>query len=533
MSATRPADMGTPVRILSAVIRVSRQNGRGKGGKSFLAPDDQRTMIERWCAANNAVVPENRWHYETEGRNSGSAKNWENRKGLQEAMREALTGITDGVIVAKVNRFARTHHEGVMAIHELHEKGRLFIAVDEGIDGRNPSSLGAQIILDVYLRIAEAHLAEMTETWARVVEMQIMAGVAHTCPWGYLRCGMNGIEHAPGCGGDDHELHRHLVPDPERAPWVVRMFERRAKGTWSWPQLADWLNAEGVAPAVGGAWSFNSVRNIIQARTYLGELRSGDVVNTTAHEAIVSHDLWERANALRSTAVKRGAMPYPLRGLLRCASCGSRMRGATDDGVRTYRCKAKFSWGCCSWPARVNADDIEALVEGQFHRDYVQRRRWTPQRSTDELDAAVARQRSVEAEFDAWQNDPTTLRMRSVMGEASYQNAMTARLDAIENTRNEVAALEGELLGLSLPAGLAQAWPEMDDDDRRALLALVYPLVVVRPNLRRPLAARSSRWDAEPIADRVRIFDAHDPALPKVDALPGRGGVSAIVPIAV
>jgi hypothetical protein len=527
--APRPPDMGTPVRILSAVIRSSRQNGRGKNGKSFLAPEDQRKLIERWCAANNAMVPEDRWHYETEGRNSGGAKNWEKREGLHAALAEVLGGVTDGLIVANVKRFARTWLDGVMAIHELHTNGRLFIAVDEGIDGRDPKNLGAKIMLDIYLRIAEAQLEEMTETWARVVEMQIMSGIANYCPWGYLRCGMNGTEHAPDCEGPAHPLHRHLVPDPERAPWVVRLFERRAEGA-SWSGLADWLNAKGVVPARGGAWSFESVRNIVSgppSRTYLGELRSGDIVNPAAHEPIVTRDLFERANVRQATPRARSAAAaYMLHGLVRCASCGSRLRGNTQAGGRVYRCKGRHSWGVCPRPARISADDLEALVNEQFERDYVSHARWTAVESTDDLKAAEARLRDAIAECDAWQHDPTTLRMRQVMGEASYQAAMSARLDDIEAAQEDVRAAEGALLPKRLPASLAELWPTMDDDDRRALLALIYPVIAVRP-----ARTRGSRWDDEPVADRVRVFEANE-----VDALgplPGRGAGAELRPIPV
>ena len=89
-------------------------------------------------------------------------------------------------------------------------------------------------------------------------------------------------------------LNSRLVVDPERAPIVVEMFERKAAGA-TWLELARWLDE--AAPKTNGAkWARSTVGSMVKCRTYLGGgFRHGEHVNAAAHEPIVGAALWRRA----------------------------------------------------------------------------------------------------------------------------------------------------------------------------------------------------------------------------------------------
>jgi hypothetical protein len=102
------------------------------------------------------------------------------------------------------------------------------------------------------------------------------------------------------------------------APVVRELFRRRAAGE-SWKQLCGWLDTS--APRETGAWTHQAVSTMIKSRTYLGETAQGAIVNTEAHEPLVSPAEWQAAQSTghRPDAAKATRC---LPGFIRCAGCG-------------------------------------------------------------------------------------------------------------------------------------------------------------------------------------------------------------------
>ena len=84
----------------------------------------------------------------------------------------------------------------------------------------------------------------------------------------------------------------------------------------------------------------------IQNPIYLGLIRCQGETSQGEHEALVSPDLWERANAVLMSRSSRGSTSSPrhehvrlLKGLIHCSDCGSTMtphpsRKTGKDGQR-------------------------------------------------------------------------------------------------------------------------------------------------------------------------------------------------------
>ncbi len=180
-------------------------------------------------------------------------------------------------------------------------------------------------------------------------------------------------------------LHQ-LVPDPETAPVVLRIFEEYAAGR-GFSTIAQGLNQCGIpSPAAHDpvrnphrdrtAWRDSAIRAILANPRYSGYqvwgraprneilLDPTDVAagvttvqrwapeeawyrsNQPSHEALVPPDLFEAvqqrfrvrrpSDEVRAARSSHGA--YPLRGFARCAVCGRRLQGETRRGRRYYRC---------------------------------------------------------------------------------------------------------------------------------------------------------------------------------------------------
>ena len=93
---------------LVAYVRVSRVGGRE--GPSFISPEVQRAQIEGWAAGRAEIIA---WHTDLDV--SGGTME---RPGLDAAMRAVRSGAAEGIVVAKIDRFARSLGGALDAIAE-------------------------------------------------------------------------------------------------------------------------------------------------------------------------------------------------------------------------------------------------------------------------------------------------------------------------------------------------------------------------------------------------------------------------------
>jgi len=150
------------------------------------------------------------------------------------------------------------------------------------------------------------------------------------------------------------------VPDPERAPLVRELFERYAGGQESDRSLAAWLNAKRARSAKGRPFTKDTVREILLNSAYcgyVGGLRSKDRTVRGLHEPIVSEEVFDRVQEVRTwrARVMKPGPPsddYLLRKLLHCERCGARMHGTRGSRppVRRYLCSTRRHGHDCDQP---------------------------------------------------------------------------------------------------------------------------------------------------------------------------------------
>jgi DNA invertase Pin-like site-specific DNA recombinase len=477
---------------LITYIRVSRVAGRE--GDSFISPDVQREAIARYVkGAGHKIVGE-----ELDLDQSGGKID---RPGFERALAAVEAGEADGIAVAKLDRFARSVAGAAKALERLEAAGGSLVSVDLGID---TSTAAGRLMRNVLTALAEFELDRIRDNWAEVRDRAIARGI-HICkvpPVGYRR-------------GDDGRLE----PDPVAAPIVREVFIRRAGGA-SWNELGVFLD-EKLPRENGGAWSRQTVGGVVARRTYLGEARQGDVVNADAHSPIVTRGEWEAAQhgAAGPAWEKRGGGAPLLAGLLRCASCGFVLTYMTDGrrGYHNYRCRVRHGAGVCESPARVSSKRIEPFI-GEAVREWLAAEGIAAEavEAADGIAEAVARVEAAEAELVAYRDTGLV----SVIGRAAFLEGLTVRQYALEDARRELE--EGRSRGRSeLPAEplvLAELWPSLEVDERRAIIAAAIDTIAV--------AQAGEPGQGTKVADRIRIFwHGEGP-----DDLPGRGS-SALRPI--
>ena len=470
-------------RTADGYIRVSRRGGRE--GESFISPEVQRKKIADWAALHEVEVVA--WWEEID--QSGAKLQ---RPLFQEALARCERGETGGIIVARLDRFARSAVDALESIKRLNAAGARLVSVEDNFDGSTPMGRFAIGILTL---IAELELERIKENWATAVTSAVGRGVhiSARIPTGYRR-----------------DEHKRLVPVEPAASVVAETFRRRAVGA-SWADLAAFLEEQQVYPPTGNKhWSKVGVANLIRNPVYLGQARSGTVVKENAHEPIVTRAEFDAAQSTtkslfgqRDGSVASKAM---LGGLVRCAGCGHTLKitGNTDkrSGERypVYYCTGRYASGPC--PARATAR--ASLVD-----DYVEERVLSAlQREGGLLAQAVAASEHVEEaarevseaehELDLFVNNPKLL---GLLGEQRFVEGVEVRQAALDQAHRDFAQARSQsALVEELGDGdLLAAWLTLTIQEKRRLMhGLLDKVVLTR--------AIGRGRHANPIGERTEIL---------------------------
>ena len=297
---------------------------------------------------------------------------------------------------------------------------------------------------------------------------------------------------------------RFVAYDPER-PIVIDLFERKAAGA-SWLELARWLDEAAPKPN-GRRWSRNTVRSMVESRTYLGERGSGEHVNPNAHEGIVTPALWRRAQGKPGRRTPRGT--YLLSGLVRCSGCGYRMR-ATSGGKGSK--PPVYTCICADCELRYTTVTVKRLDEEvvqQFfaHLDAFHLAVVDDGDVKTANDAVAALTRDVESLAMVVPTHPTAV--------AAHQS----RLSEVERALAEAEDHRDALVATRSKDGpdvreLRADWPTLTLAERREILSAGIGTVLVRRS--------ASRAMKPPVAERIRVVFAGDAPPGLVDN--GRSG---------
>ena len=271
-------------------------------------------------------------------------------------MADAAQAQFDVVLVFHTSRFARSQVEARRYKQLLRERlGIRVVSVTQpmGEDPNDPSSFLAESIHEMFDEYYSVSLSFWTKSGLR--EKARQGHLVGMLPWGYIRDLVSKI----------------AVPDPERAPLVLELFERYGTGQESDLTLAAWLNATGARTARDRPFGKDTVREMLCNAAYAGYVtagRSNDRSIRGLHEAIVSEELFDRVQEIRGwrTRVVKPGPPseeYLLRKLLYCDRCGARMHGTRGSrtATRRYMCSTRRYGNPCG-ERIVKAEKLETQL---------------------------------------------------------------------------------------------------------------------------------------------------------------------------
>jgi site-specific DNA recombinase len=478
---------------LDGYIRVSRVGKRS--GDSFISPQIQRERCEGVAQAGGHTIV--RW-FEDLDESGGKA----DRPGFQKVLARIEAGETQGVVVAKLDRFARSVADAATAMKRIEAAGGALMVAESSLD--TSTSFG-RFAMHMMLAMAELELERIREGWDAARASAVARGVhvASRTPTGYSR-----------------DAGKRLVPSRD-AVVVTELFRRKARGD-SWNELASVLEGAAVVTPYGSTnWTNGSMKGILRNRVYLGEARSGEHILPDAHQPLTDEVTWRAAQRIKQAPSSRKSTSL-LSGLLRCAGCRytmkpSRMTGRHGDRLLMYSCRGKKAGGKCQTPTTILAHLIEPYVVEHVMERAGDRSVRSVQLGDDITDAQKAvddarTQRDAFLEAD----------IADVVGAVPYKAELKRRQDVLDGADDHLANLVRQNDSVDLPDAveLRRVWPDLELDERRQLLRLGIDAIFLRRPPRRGLSAIEGRvfiaWRGEgpddlpgrnPTAPAIRPFD--------------------------
>jgi hypothetical protein len=164
-------------------------------------------------------------------------------------------------------------------------------------------------------------------------------------------------------------MGKSLVHDPERAPLVRRAFQDYATGQYTKEQLLKRARMSGLTNRRGKPLTSQAIGMLLRNHLYAGivDVPEYSVRNKRGDfEPLITEDLFYQAQAVLSgrvpsTAPRQRTHPdFPLRGFVRCDSCGRGLTGSRSKGRSDYYAYYHCRPGCRG----VNVS--KATLEGLF-----------------------------------------------------------------------------------------------------------------------------------------------------------------------
>jgi site-specific DNA recombinase len=467
-------------------IRVSRVGDRS--GESYISPATQEKAIRDWAQRRVERVELN----PPEENVSGGTMD---RPILNVIMDRIRRGESKGIVVYRLDRFARTLIGGYTALSELVEHGGEFASASEPqFDFTMPQG---RLFLQLSLGMAEYFRELNKENWETAARSAVERGV-HVAPYGAF--------------GYDRGADGRFTPNAD-APFLVEAFRLRGEQRRTWAAIAEWLQE--VAPQPERMWTATTVQRLCARRIYLGEAfwsvnqnkgRRAPAINPNAHPALVSPKLWESAqmdpsNALGGPGNGKPSSPLPLlSGLIRCSGCRYLMsQGWAKTGEKTqrvYRCRRKHAAGRCPSPSAVIANNAEQYVEDAICDELQRLRPEFEGTSVDEeMAAALAALQDAQENLNAFRENTEAIRL---LGD-DWSTWLTQYVDAVSQAEQRIDAL-GARAAVGAHGLTVEALRSLPREEKQQVVKAFVDVVFLRP-------AQGGRGrHASPVSDRALIL---------------------------
>ena len=266
--------MTTPPKRLRCAIYTRKSTEEGLD-MEFNSLDAQREACEAYVASQKAEGwAAIRERYDDGGYSGGTL----DRPALTQLLKDIEAGLIDVIVVYKIDRLSRALMDFSKLVEIFDRHSVTFVSVTQSFN--TTTSMG-RLTLNILLSFAQFE--------REVIGERIRDKIAASRKRGMWM---------GGCVPLGYDVRDKKLVVNEAEAETVRMIFRRFMTVGSTSALARQLNAEGLPTKRGKSIHHGYVYKIVKNRIYLGEAVHKGTAYPGAHEAIVSPELWEGAQAV-------------------------------------------------------------------------------------------------------------------------------------------------------------------------------------------------------------------------------------------
>ena len=252
-----------------------------------------------------------------------SAKN-SDRDEFQAMIKAVLGGQADGILVHKLDRFARNRADSITYKTLLRRKGKDVISVSQPM-GDSPTDRLLEGILETIDEFYLLNLASETQKGLR--NLAVNGIFPQHPPLGYYR------------------ENRISYPDPVRWPMMKQIFEAYAGGGYTLKRLAKTAFENGLTSNTGKKVQPNHWQKLMRNVFYIGQVHWRGEIFPGKHQPLIDPATFNRIQELMTEKSRGGSLTrhqYKYSGLFVSERCGKKMIGTTvRNRFIYYRAKAE------------------------------------------------------------------------------------------------------------------------------------------------------------------------------------------------
>lgn len=300
---------------------------------------------------------------------AGKSGTTSEREAFQELISQCKQSLPpfEAILVYNYARFSRNELDSIVYEELLERNNIKLISITQPL----PEDSAIRTLVRGIFRVIDTWYSKNASQEARRGQISLIKQGYYcggTVPYGYTL-----VEAENG--------HKKLVPDPETAP-IIKMIYDMVVARYSYNDIINFLHLKGIKPPKGQYWRRNTLSNIIHNPIYKGCFAYGRrqsrknqrrpkeqwIILEDTHEAIVSKELWERAQRTKSKYTPKPRSDALLSSLLYCAKCGAKMwykkRYQRGKQYGNYICSNREESNTCDMPA-IASSIIEPIVVKQ------------------------------------------------------------------------------------------------------------------------------------------------------------------------
>ncbi|NDV96990.1 hypothetical protein D0T84_19060 [Dysgonomonas sp. 521] len=161
--------------------------------------------------------------------------------------------------------------------------------------------------------------------------------------------------------------NNYLVVDKVEKEVIEDIFNKYINEGWSFKKIADYLNNKKIPTKDNKLWIDSNISRIVSNKRLIGKRnRSNMTVDSTP---IIDEDIYNQAQQVLEDKKliygrKERTHNYPLKPLIKCGCCGSKLQGVVSSSRKLYYCKEcninvnKFRADGVVWDAIKDSDTL-------------------------------------------------------------------------------------------------------------------------------------------------------------------------------